>query len=346
MALRIAQVGMGGWGRDWAKNIPSQVPEVEPVAWVDSDPQALVRARATLGLPPDRCFGSLRQALAAARPDAVLVTAVLPAHVPLALEALDAGKHVLVEKPFAPTLAEARRVRDAAAERGLIAMVSQNYRFYPAVRAAAALVREGELGRLGAVHIEFRRYANRAPREGNRHYSLPQPLLVDMSIHHFDLMRAVIGAEPAEIHCHAWNPPWSNFGDPATALATVTFGGGVCVGYSGSWVSTGPRTAWAGEWRMELERGEVAWTSRADTGLGEERVSVRPLDGPERELNLPALPHFDRAGSLAAFAEAVSTGREPETSASDNLNTLALTLAAVESARAGQPVPLRDFIGA
>src|SRR5262249_14687960 len=209
------------------------------------------RAQKKLEIPAERCFSSLGDALAAVECDAVLVTTVLAAHVPVALEALAAGKHVLLEKPFAPTLADARRVVVAAAERGKLLMISQNYRFYPAVRTAAALVRDGTLGAVGAVNIDFRRYANSAPTEGHRHYALRQPLLLDMAVHHFDLMRMVLGQEPRQVSCHAWNPPWSKFAEPAAAAATINFDGGMVVSYRGSWVSPSPQTYWAGEWRME-----------------------------------------------------------------------------------------------
>src|SRR5205807_7252057 len=105
-------------------------------------------------------------ALASVEADAVLITGSLPAHVPVALEALNAGKHVLLEKPFAPTITEAQQVVETAAKRNRVLMISQNYRFFPAVRAVTALVREGKLGSIGSVRIDFRRYKNSSPPGG------------------------------------------------------------------------------------------------------------------------------------------------------------------------------------
>ncbi len=333
---------MGGWGRDWASNILSKVEEVEFVGCVDSDPEALAKARASTAIQAEAYFDSLDTALESVEVGAVLVTTALPGHVPVALAALEAGKHVLMEKPFAPTIEEARQVVDAAAEKGLVLMISQNYRFFPAVRAAQSLVQAGELGEVGAISIDFRRYSNRAPRGGSRHYTMRQPLLVDMAIHHFDLMRAVLGREPREVFCHASNPPWSKFEDSPAAAATITFDGGAVVSYRGSWVSTGPATPWAGEWRMELSEAEVTWTSRGDGRPieSQDELTVRHLGEPPRKSDLPTLTYVDRAGSLSAFANAIRTGREPETSGRDNLRTLALMSAAVESAASGAPVRL------
>jgi predicted dehydrogenase len=303
-------------------------------------PAALEQARGRLGISPECCFTSPEAAFAAVEADAALVTTSLAGHVPAALAALDAGKHELLEKPFAPSLAEARQLVEAAAERDRILMISQNYRFFPAVRTVAALVREGTLGPVGAVSIDFRRYANAAAREGNRHYALRQPLLLDMAIHHFDLMRLVLGQQPAQVLCHAWNPPWSKFAEPAAATAVISFDGGAVVSYRGSWVSPGPKTLWAGEWRMECERGEIFWTSRDNTGAGSDRVTVRPLGKPARRVELPELPAIDQAGSLAAFVQAIRSGHAPESSGRDNLGSLALAYAAIESAVSGLPVPV------
>ena len=338
--LGMIQVGMGGWGRDWARNILLPDDAVALRACVDADEAALALARRDLKLPPECYFTSLGAALAATEAEAVLITANLPGHVPLAVEALQAGKHVLLEKPFAPSLAEAREVVDLAAERGRVLMISQNYRFFPAVQAVRDLVRAGSLGAVGEVSIDFRRYANGAPREGHRHYTLHHPLLADMAIHHFDLMRAVLGQEPVDIACRAWNPPWSNFEQPPAAVATISFDGATVVSYRGSWVSPGPQTAWAGEWRMECARGEIAWTSRDNRGASVDRVTVRPVGGRPRRLELPRLPHIDRAGSLHAFARAVATGEPPESSGRDNLGSLTLMHRAIDAATTGMPVPV------
>lgn len=336
--IRLIQVGLGGWGQDWNRNILQPSNDVQLVGYVDMDSAALASAQERLGLDVHACFSTIAAALAAVEADAVLVTAALGAHVPVAQAALEAGKHVLVEKPFAPTLAEAQQLVALAAERGLALMVSQNYRFYPAVRAAAALVREGTLGLVDLVAIDFRRFANANVSMGNRHYTLTQPLLMDMAIHHFDMMRFVLGQEPQQVNCQAWNPPWSQFRDPAEAAATITFDGGAVVSYRGSWLSTGTPTPWAGAWRIECQHGEIAFTSRADRGLGDDKLVVRSSGRKTaKPAALPDMPLHDRAGSLAEFASAIREQREPASSGRDNLGSLALMLTAIASAEAGTP---------
>ena len=332
--LRIAQVGLGDWGRDWAWRIVPAVPEVEAVAYVDSDPRAIPLLGKHLAVDDAMRFASLDEAVAATRPDALLVTATLAGHEALTRAGIAAGLHVLVEKPFTDDLECARELVDLADARGLTLMVSQNYRHFPAARTAARLAREGGLGELYAVTIDFRRNSASPPKPRVRHHFDTQPLLLDMSIHHFDLLRLVLGGEPRRIRCEAIEPPWSGFSGPPTAFASIDFDG-VAVSYRGSWVSAGPITAWAGEWTMEFERGQVYWTSRGDRGLLNDKVVIRPRRGRPAVVSLPAIERVDRAGTLTEFASAIRQGREPETSGRDNLRTLEFTLGAIESASRG-----------
>lgn len=341
MKLRLIQVGLGGFGQDWYKRYITTSEDFELVAAVDVVPSMLAYVQ-ELGFAAERCYSSIEQALESVEADAVLVTTTLAYHVPVARAALNAGLHVLTEKPFAPSVAEAQELVELAAEKGLIMAVSQNYRYFPAVRAVMDLMREQTLGPAHTVNLDFRRYVRQDQPATNRHYNLVQPLLLDMSIHHFDLMRAVlVGQEPVLVNCTTWNPAWSRFVEPPAGASTITFDGGTVVNYRGSWISAGPKTPWAGEWHIECEKGEITWTSRADQGTGADVVSVRPLGKRPRRVEIPEMTLIDRGGTLHAFAEAVRSGQAPETAGASNIGSIALTFANIESATLGQPVRLR-----
>ena len=339
--LRLIQVGLGPHGRNWARKVVPEIGEIEVVAFVDKDPYALDALKEEAGVPAERCFESLTEAIAATQPQAMLNTTALPAHVPVTRAALEAGLHVLVEKPLAASFAQAQELVDIAAARNLILMVSQNYRFFPAPRVIAAMVHESALGKLYAVEIDFRRYSTVGQNGRGRHHLEEQPLLVDMSIHHFDLLRMILSREPRRIYCEAWNPEWTAFSGPSVAVASIDFEGGVVVSYRGSWISAGPVTPWAGEWRMEFENGEVKWTSAADSDITQDKVVVRPRNEEARTITLPTVPRTGTWGTLTEFAAAIRSGREPETSGRNNLGTIALMAAAVESATLREPVAIR-----
>ncbi|HET8845167.1 MAG TPA: Gfo/Idh/MocA family oxidoreductase [Ktedonobacteraceae bacterium] len=338
MTLRLVQVGLGNWGQNWFREVVTKNELVEPVAWVEIDAKALDAAQHGLNLPPERCFLHIEDALEHVEADAVLVTASLPGHVPATRAALQAKKHVLLEKPFVPTMAEGLELVGLAAQQDRILMISQNYRFYPAVQRVRELVRDQVLGPISSVSIDFRRFSNRAPVE-HRHYHIWHPLLADMSIHHFDLLRAVLGQEPRRVMCQTWNPGWSRFVQPPAASMMITFDGGTVVNYRGSWISQGPQTNWAGEWHMDCENGEIVWTSR---GEKPDEVLMRQTGKSLSAATLPTLEARDRSGSLNAFVQACQAGEQPETSGEDNLKTIAFLFAAIESAEQGIPITVAD----
>lgn len=334
--VKVIQVGLGHWGHDWASTVLPTVGSVEVVGYVDGVAEARDRIGALPGVGADRLFASLAEALAKTDAELVLATLRTEAHFPVVREALLAGRHVIVEKPFTTTLDEARELVALAEARGLVLMVSQNYRHYPAPRLAAELVARRALGHVSLVGIEFRQHA---PSIGYRYWDFPDPLLADMSIHHFDLMRMVLDDEPRAVSCRTWNLPGSPFANHPVGVATVEFAGGTIVTYRGSWMSGGEPTPWAGEWTIDCDGGEIWFTSR---GHGHERFArdrlvVRPRGETAVEPPLPELTHFDRAGTLAACAEAIRTGVRPPgfSSGADNMRSLALMQASILSTRRG-----------
>ncbi len=340
--MRIVQVGLGGFGRNWATTMIPQVPEAEVVATADVFEPSRQQAIADGLTTAENCYASVEEAIEAADPEAVLVTASLVGHVPAVKAALEAGRHVLVEKPFAPSVAEAEELVELADARGLTVAVSQNYRFFPAVQAVQTIVAEQRFGELHAVEIDFRQFSG-VNGVASPHHSLAEPLLVDMSIHHFDLLRTVLGREVSSVDMRTWDPSWSLFTGPSEGTGLIEFGSDLVASYRGSWVSSGVRTAWAGEWRMDFADAEVWWTSRGDGPLGWQSDEVRVRQGDSVEtLTLPRVERADRAGSLTEFVTAIEQDREPHISGRNNLGSLATTYAAVESAQQRRPVSLSD----
>ncbi|MCI0633979.1 MAG: Gfo/Idh/MocA family oxidoreductase, partial [Actinobacteria bacterium] len=195
--------GVGFWGRSWL-DVVRQSPHWELVALVDPDADALDRAAPAAAIDRTACFESLAAASEVVESDAVLVVVPPPVHAPLALEALDLGLHCLIEKPFASNLPEARKIVERADSSGCIVMVSQQYRHRPGARTVTRLIETGAVGRVGAAHVSF---AHELAARGFQH-EMDEPLLLDMSIHHFDLLRGVLGVEPTHVQATSWNPSW------------------------------------------------------------------------------------------------------------------------------------------
>jgi predicted dehydrogenase len=298
----------------------------------------LGRAQSKLGASPSKFFPTLTEAIAGTDAEAVVVTLPLPLHAPVAREALLAGKHVVVEKPFARTFEEAHSLVDLAEKSSRVLAVSQNYRFFAAPQAAYQFVRDAWFGQLHTVQVDFRLNAV-AEGYGDRHQALPNPLLADMAVHHFDLMRMVIGEDPVELSCRAWVPRGSPYQMPPCAVIVLTFPSGVVVNYRGSWVDQAPKTPWAGRWQMDFDQGSLFWTSRGDRPLvnAQDRMSIRRLNSEPEELHVEPIPKYDRLGVLNAFAAAIRSGTPPSffPSGRDNLSTLSIVEAAIKSSSLG-----------
>lgn len=339
VTVRLIHVGLGGWGGNWARNVVPDEELITVAALVEPDEKTRRTVLAELGLPDAVGFASLAAALDAVESDAVLLTTPAVTHAPLAREALAAGKHVLTEKPFAATAEEAAALVATADDAGLLIHVSQNYRYYPAPRAARDLLARGAVGEVVSIDIDFRQWDNDLPVGTHPHYRFPHPLLHDMAIHHFDLIRMVTGEEARAVFAKSSAPSFSKYDDEAAAAVIIELDSGITVSYRGSWVSRGARTAWAGDWRIDGADGEIAFTSR----LGGEKetadgdvVQVRDAVSAERrELPLETDGRVDRAGSLHAFAHDILTGESTGHHGRDNVGSIALMEAATRSAESG-----------
>jgi predicted dehydrogenase len=132
-----------------------------------------------------QCYPALRAALP--HVDAVVVASPPSTHVPVALAAIQAGKHVLVEKPLAPTSAGARTLVSAAAEQGVVLMVGHTFEYNPAVRKLRDLVQSGELGEL---------YYLDSARLNLGLYQNDVNVIFDLAPHDVSIINYVLGAKP------------------------------------------------------------------------------------------------------------------------------------------------------
>jgi len=332
--MRFIQVGVGGFGRRWLGVVAEQAGS-EHAALVDVNEAALEAARRETGLAGSQCFADYRVAFSSVDADAVLCVTPPALHHEVALAALENGLHVLTEKPLADSMRRAARMVEAAEQAGRALMVSQNYRFHPWARTIRYLLESGEFSTPDSVFVRFAR----APRfKGSFRLKMEHPLVRDMSIHHFDLMRALTGREPVSVYARTWKPEWSWFRHDPCAVAVFEFEGGVQVIYHGSWVARSPETTWNGYWCIECARAAIE--------LRGEAVHLTPADHPEEdtEVELHQMPCEGQDYSLLEFRRAVEEGREPETSGRDNLGSLAMVFAVTESAARGEPVAIDQIL--
>ena len=348
--MRIVQVGLGAWGGGWL-DVLARAEWVDLVGVADVAADARQRAQDRLSLQPTKVFESLERALDAVAADAVLVTTPPATHHQLVAEALERGCHVLTEKPLATTMAEGRALESAARRADRVLMVSQNYRFQPQVRTARRLVSSGRLGRLIHLQLTCRLDTRRGFPPGDFRYRMRHPFLLDMAIHHMDMIRAVTGQDAAEIYCRSWRVPDSPYAHHPAAAALMTLSDGTTVTYLGDWAARGRPTSNNGEWELLGERGRLTWARRSHPGAladGDLSWSEPGDDGElvEEHVDLVELAasEVDVDGSLQAFRRAVEEHGPAETSAADNIRSLAMVLACVESIETGGRVDVPSLL--
>ena len=338
--IRVVQVGLGLWGRSWAE-VVRDAEETELTAVVDPSPEASFFVEEELQLPSGNHHATLDEALEKTECDCVLVVTPPGTHHGVVAEALEAGKHVLVGKPLDTTLSGA--LVQAAKRAGRILTFSQNYRFKAPFRAAQGVVRSGALGELVGVRISCRRDARELFPPGDFRYSMRHPYVVDMAVHHLDLLRAMTDRQIRSIYGRSWGAPDSPFNHPPAVAALIDMEDGTPAVYEGTWAHRGPETSWNGEWEVVGEAGRVIWTGAlADRNVGE--VLLEPWGDSPRAVEQPRLALTERPAVLHAMISAIQGGEEPETGASDNLASLAAMLGLVESIESGAPIEVEGWI--
>ena len=141
--MKLGVVGLGYWGPNLARNF-DRLPEAE-LGWI-CDISEEARARWAPSFPRARASEEPEELLADPTLDAVVVATHVPTHAELAVRALEAGKHVFVEKPLAQSVADAERVVEAARDTGRVLMVGHLLEYHPGVEKLRELILAGELG--------------------------------------------------------------------------------------------------------------------------------------------------------------------------------------------------------
>jgi len=149
--IRVAQIGVGYWGPNLLRNLANNSRcEVAAVVDLSGERRAFVRSQH----PSIEVCADAEAVLADASIDAVVVATPATTHFDLVTRALRAGKHVLVEKPMASSVAEVEAIAVEAKKAGRIAMVGHTFLFNPAVRFLKSLIDSGELGDIRYIYSQ------------------------------------------------------------------------------------------------------------------------------------------------------------------------------------------------
>lgn len=291
--MKLAVVGMGHFGPGRLAALARRA-DVHGLVACDHHPQKLQAV--ARDHPAVQMETSYARVLDDPTVDAVVLSTPIVTHAELGLAALEAGKHLLVEKPLATSVHEAQRLVEVARARGLVLMVGHTFEHGPAARAMTQLVKEGALGSL--VYASTRRVnLGRHQRDSS--------VLWDLAIHDVSLLLSWLGQPPTAVSFQG-RRVLSERG-PELGFLQLGFPSGFCASIEVSWLApekarlvhvVGTRAALEYEAGQSSERLRVF--DRRGEGQGDAVVYHR---GPARELPLVGPPAVDR--ELEVFLDRV-----------------------------------------
>ena len=337
--LRAGVVGLGMMGRNHVRVWDEAVEGVDLVAIADPDAEAVRHAahgRAARG------FASAEEMLASESIDLLSIVAPTSLHLPIALAALAAGVHVLVEKPIAATRAEAEQMMAAAAEAGRILTVGHIERFNPAVLELRRRLAAGELGRIFEV---------RATRLG------PFParirdvgVVVDLAPHDLDVMRFLLGSDPIRLYAETEQRIHTNHEDLFVGL--MKFANGAVGVLDINWLTptkvrtltvTGERGMYVADYLSQ----DLVFYPNPDASHSSSGVTPAAAVGSvaEGEMTRRSIDRQEPlVVELTAFAHAVREGGPAPVDAHEAMVALLLARAMVASARDGRVIAGEELL--
>jgi predicted dehydrogenase len=332
---RIAVVGSGFMARTWCL-VAERTQDAKAVAVFGGS-----NCQAFAGQHGLQAFDTLGEMLKSNDADVVIITSPPGAHCEQTLAAIDAGKHVLVEKPMALTLNEARQMADRAVSRGCtLGVVSQNrYRFAPALAKNMITGGEHSLGDLKSVLVkgQVERWWNGSATDSWKATVGSFDPWTGWASHACDLVNWFAGGEPVDVF--AVGSEKSSLWE--TIVAGVGYSSGTLASFMLDHVDKVPKNSPTMFFELRFEDGELRFDTHGSLALGKRGKWTSfgsELDSQQGQLSytddaVVTNPiRLDTYGSqLRDFLDAVRAGRDPEVGIRAGLNTQAVMDAVLES---------------
>ncbi|NLB68502.1 MAG: Gfo/Idh/MocA family oxidoreductase [Lentisphaerae bacterium] len=333
MSFKAVVVGAGGISGAWLPNLKAEGVDVAGI--VDINP-AQAQAQADKFELEPLISDDLESTLKKVKPDFVVDLTPPDYHCATTCTALGAGCHVIGEKPMASSMDEARKMVRAAEEAGKIYMVSQSRRYEAAHAALTEELNARLIGSLTTMNCAFYIGAH----FGGFRDEMESPLILDMAIHHFDLARMMSGADPIAVYAKEFNPRGSWYAGDVAASCIFEMSDNLVFTYTGSWCAEGMHTSWHGDWRFIGTKGTVMYERDAKP-IGEVLAGDTGFHRPMKQIAIEPTPVAQgQLGAIKEFLAAINGGPAPQGECHDNIKSLAMVFAAMESSRKGQRIPV------
>lgn len=337
--LRVGVIGVGYWGSKHVRTMRS-LDSVGHVVVIDPSEERVSRLRHSF--PEVDAYPALDDALE--HVDALIVATPPTTHAPLATRAMEGGKHVLVEKPFATNVVEGRAMAACAERNGVVLMVGHTFEYHAAVWALREMVSKGELGEL---------YYLDTARLNLGLYQHDVNVLFDLAPHDISILNYVLGSRPVSVECWASRHAHHRLEDI----------GYLRVRYASPAVEANVHVSWLDP--CKVRRMTIVGSSKMvvfDDLANEERIRVhnKGVSEPDETGDMTQPPMSYRYGEVVApylvvneplsiedehFVDCVLTGMHPLTDAYNGLAVVRVLEAAQRSFRECREVAISEIDG-
>jgi len=331
--VKVGVIGVGRMGERHVK-MYRRSPDVELVAVADADRSRAEEVAKEYAIP--HAYGDFTKLLAHKEIDAVSIATPDSLHVEPTVASAEAGKHILLEKPIATTLEDADAILKAAKRAAVKVMIGYTARFFPQFGQVKGLIGSGKIGEVLLSRIAWFNGPIEFPKEFYEGGLPPRrdSIITFLATHPVDLIRWYMG-EVERVYCEADTFTWgkNQEGPDDTASISLRFRNGkighvmVCWAFSGAPC----RARFVAD--VIGQEGIIQSDSMND-GL--------MVSSAKSGYELPI--HYDWVEPVRAelehFIECVALDRQPIVTGEDGRQTLAVTLAAIESARTHRPISM------
>lgn len=328
--LKAAVIGLGSMGRNHAR-VYNELLDVHLVAVSDMVGSISQETGVVFGVPS---YTDYRAMLDDVRPDVVSIAVPTSQHEAVGLAALEAGAHVLIEKPIASTIEEGKNLVQRSQELDRWLMVGHIVRFNPAVQKLKEQLLQGELGRI--FQVICRRVGPFPARIRD------VGVVIDLATHDLDLIRFLTGLDPIRVYAETEHRISTDFED--LVLGLLRFPGGISAGIEINWLTPmkvreilvlGER----GLFKVDDLAQDLFFYERASQ-TGNYWPALQTLKGgSEGGMTRFALQRYEPLkAEIQAFLHAIQSGQPMPVSGEDGIAALRLALAMVESGRTQQVI--------
>jgi predicted dehydrogenase len=329
--VRYAVVGLGWISQ--AAMLPGveHTGNSEVVAFVTGDEEKAAKVGEKYGVDAIYSYAEYDQLLASGKIDAAYLATPNWDHVELAVKTLEAGVHLLLEKPMAVSVEECERMMAAAERSGAKLMVAYRLHFEPGTLKAIERVRNGEIGTVRMFNSSFsQQVSGQNHRARNGFWAGPVP---DMGPYPINAVRNLFGAEPLEVYATGVKTD-ERFTMEDTVAVTLKFPANrvaaFVLSYNGGDVD---------DYRIVGSKGSIFSDPAYQVGMKiEHEVKVGKESSKE---SFKKTDHF--GGELKYFSDCIVNGSNPEPSGEEGMLDVRVLVAIEESLKTNRPVPLAPY---